>query len=98
MNQTFEGLVSITPLVVNTILLTPKRVACEGEPSRNMLSKSTGLQTGLPKITVAEELTMMPIKLTIEKPSGIAMSCGHHAADGLVAREAKSGAFLASAR
>lgn len=37
---------------------------------------------------------MMPMKLTMEKPSGTEMSWGHTVADGYVAREAKSGAFL----
>ena len=37
---------------------------------------------------------MIPIKLTIEKPSGTAISCGRTVAEGYVAREAKSGALL----
>ena len=44
--------------------------------------------------TCDDELTMMPMKLTIEKPSGTETSCGHTVADGYVARDAKSGAFL----
>lgn len=37
---------------------------------------------------------MIPMKLTMEKPSGTLKSWGSPAADGVVAREAKSGAFL----
>ena len=43
-----------------------------------------------------DELTIMPIKLTMEKPRGTEMSCGRTAADGYLAREAKSGALLHS--
>jgi hypothetical protein len=46
-------------------------------------------------MTVDDELTMMPMKLTREKPRGIAISCGQTAAPGCEARDAKSGAFLA---
>lgn len=41
-----------------------------------------------------DELTMIPMKLTMENPSGTLKSWGSAAADGVVAREAKSGAFL----
>ena len=34
------------------------------------------------------------MKLTMENPRGTEMSCGSTAAEGYVAREAKSGAFL----
>ncbi len=37
---------------------------------------------------------MMPMKLTMENVSGTARSCGRPAADGCLAREAKSGALL----
>ena len=47
-----------------------------------------------PYIVCDEELTMIPMKLTIEKPSGTEISCGQTAADGYAARDAKSGAFL----
>lgn len=43
-----------------------------------------------------DELTIMPMKLTSEKQIGIEISCGHKAADGWWARDAKSGAFLQS--
>jgi hypothetical protein len=75
--------------------LTPKRVACDGEESRNALRRSIGFHTASPKMTVDEELTMLPMKLTREKPRGIAISCGQTAAPGCEARDAKSGAFLA---
>lgn len=39
---------------------------------------------------------MMPIKLTTEKARGTAKSWFQRAADGVLAREAKSGAFLQS--
>jgi hypothetical protein len=41
-----------------------------------------------------EELTMIPMKLTIENPRGTESSCGRIAAAGVFAREAKSGALL----
>jgi hypothetical protein len=59
---------------------TPKRVACDGEPSKNRPRRSIGFQIDSPKIAVEEELTMIPMKLTKEKPRGIAISCGHTAA------------------
>jgi hypothetical protein len=37
---------------------------------------------------------MMPMKLTSENANGTEMSCGHSAAEGRLAREAKSGALL----
>ena len=37
---------------------------------------------------------MMPMKETRGKVSGTAKTCGHKAAEGVVAREAKSGALL----
>ena len=43
-----------------------------------------------------DELTMIPMKLTIEKPSGTEISCGRLAAAGYFALDAKSGAFLQS--
>lgn len=43
-----------------------------------------------------EELTTMPMKLTIENPRGTESSCGRSAAAGVFAREAKSGALLQS--
>lgn len=39
----------------------------------------------------------MPMKLTTENEMGTAKSWGHSAAPGVLAREAKSGAFLSSA-
>lgn len=47
-----------------------------------------------PYITCEDELTMMPMNETREKPSGMAINCGRTAAEGVVAREAKSGALL----
>jgi len=41
-----------------------------------------------------DELTIMPKKLTIENVIGTEKSWGKSAADGVVARDAKSGAFL----
>lgn len=73
---------------------TPNRVACDGFPSKNAPSKSIGDQMAWPKMTCDEELTMMPMKLTSEKANGTAINCGHSAADGLDARDAKSGALL----
>jgi hypothetical protein len=37
---------------------------------------------------------MIPIKLTSENANGTEMSWGHNAAEGFLAREAKSGALL----
>lgn len=73
---------------------TPKRVACDGLPSKNIPSSTIGDQTGSPNSTSEEEPTMIPIKLTMENANGTAISCGHSAAEGVDAREAKSGAFL----
>jgi hypothetical protein len=73
---------------------TPKRVAWDGWSSRNLSSRSTGDHTGSPKITCDEELTMMPMKLTMENVNGTARSCGRPAANGRFARDAKSGALL----
>jgi hypothetical protein len=73
---------------------TPKHVAPDGSSSRKRLSRSIGDHTGSPKMTCEEELTMMPMKLTTENVRGTARSCGRPAASGLVARDAKSGAFL----
>lgn len=41
-----------------------------------------------------DELTMIPMKLTKENDRGTVMSWGHTAAEGYLAREAKSGALL----
>ena len=59
-----------------------------------MPSNSIGSQTVLPYIVCEEELTMIPMKLTIENPRGTESSCGRIAAAGVFAREAKSGALL----
>jgi hypothetical protein len=53
-----------------------------------------GFQIASPYRTVDEELTMIPMKLTSEKPSGMAINCGQRAAAGCDARDAKSGALL----
>ena len=53
-----------------------------------------GDQIASPYIVWEEEETMIPMKLTILKPRGTEMSCGQTVAEGYVAREAKSGAFL----
>jgi len=37
---------------------------------------------------------MIPKKLTIENDKGTEISCGHNAAEGVAAREAKSGALV----
>ncbi|KIO14060.1 hypothetical protein M404DRAFT_992290 [Pisolithus tinctorius Marx 270] len=50
-----------------------------------------------PDITCEEELTRIPIKHTIEQVKGIAKSCGYNAALGVLALDAKSGAFLQEA-
>lgn len=63
------------------------------EGDTNLPSKSIGLQTASPKITVELLDTMIPKKLTILNPMGTEISCGQTAAPGLVARDAKSGAL-----
>ena len=73
---------------------TPKRVACDGLPSKNIPNKSIGDHTGVPYRTSDEEPTMMPMKLTMENAKGTAINWGQSAAEGVRAREAKSGAFL----
>jgi hypothetical protein len=45
-------------------------------------------------IVCDDELTIIPKKLTIENESGTEMSWGHTAAEGVVARDAKSGALV----
>ena len=61
---------------------TPKRVACEGLSSRNMPSRSIGDHMASPYNVCDEELTMIPMKLTMEKPRGTEVICGSTAADG----------------
>lgn len=74
---------------------TPKRVALDGESSRNLPSRSIGDHTGSPPyIATDEDDTMIPTKLTSENVSGTEISCGRNAAAGVFARDAKSGAFL----
>lgn len=73
---------------------TPKRVASDGSSSRKRSNRSIGDHTGSPKMTCEEELTMMPRKLTMENVRGTARSCGRPAAEGRLARDAKSGALL----
>lgn len=75
---------------------TPNLVACDGLSSRNIPSRVIGDHTGWPYMACDEELTMMPRKLTVLKPSGTARSWGHSASLGFLARDAKSGAFLYS--
>jgi len=59
-----------------------------------MLSNSIGSHMVLPYIVWEEELTTIPMKLTIENPRGTESNCGRIAAAGVFAREAKSGALL----
>jgi len=73
---------------------TPNLVALDGLPSRNRLRRSMGDQIASPYIASDDELTTRPTKLTREKPRGTDMSWGHKAAEGVFAREEKSGAFL----
>lgn len=53
-----------------------------------------GDQIASPYIACEDELTRMPIKHTIEDAKGNAKSCGQSAAAGVLALDAKSGAFL----
>jgi hypothetical protein len=73
---------------------TPNLVAFDGLSSRNRLRRSIGDQMASPNIVSDDELTIIPTKLTREKPRGTAQNCGHNAAEGVLAREAKSGALL----
>lgn len=73
---------------------TPNLVAGEGLSSKKRFNKSIGDQIASPYIAWEDELTMMPIKHTIEDTSGNAKSCGQAAAAGVLALDAKSGAFL----
>ena len=73
---------------------TPNRVALDGFPSKNLSNKSRGDHTASPYIVILDELTIRPKKLTIENVIGTEKSWGKSAADGVVARDAKSGAFL----
>ncbi len=71
-------------------------MALDGASSRKRPRRSIGDQIASPNIVCDEELTTMPIKLTSENVRGTEISCGSSAADGLFAREAKSGAFVTS--
>jgi len=73
---------------------TPNRVLPDGFPSKSFPSRSMGDQIASPYNTWEEELTMIPIKLTSEKPSGTESNWGSTAASGRDARDAKSGALL----
>ena len=73
---------------------TPKRVALDGLSSKKRPRRSIGDQIASPYIASDDELTIMPIKLTIGNERGTEKIWGHNAALGVVAREAKSGAFL----
>ena len=77
---------------------TPNLVAWLGFPSRNFPSRSIGDQMTSPYIACDDELTMTPKKVTMEKHRGTAMSWGQSAAEGLIEREEKSGAFLDTQR
>lgn len=61
-----------------------------------MPKSSIGLQIGALLLNnfCEAELTIIPMKLTIEKPSGTANNWGSFAAPGVFARDAKSGAFV----
>ena len=73
---------------------TPNLVAGEGSLSKNRPSKSTGDQIASPYMACEDELTRIPIKHTIDDANGKAKSCGQSAAAGVLALDAKSGAFL----
>jgi len=75
---------------------TPNLVAGEGLSSKNRPNKSMGDQIASPYIACEDELTRMPIKHTIEDAKGSAKSCGQSAAAGVLALDAKSGAFVIS--
>lgn len=49
---------------------TPNLVALDWSSSRNRLRRSIGDQIASPKIVSDDELTIMPTKLTREKPRG----------------------------
>lgn len=53
-----------------------------------------GDQMASPYMACEDELTRMPIKHTIEDAKGNEASCGQSAAAGVLALDAKSGAFL----
>lgn len=81
------------------ITKTPKRVAPPAFGcSRKRWRRSSGSQIGSPpKMTVDEELAMMPIKLVNANPIGMVNSCDHKASLGLLANRAKSGLFTINA-
>ena len=55
--------------------------------------RTRGFQIGLPKMTVEEEDTMMPMNEVTAKPMGIVKSWDQRASFGLRANREKSGSF-----
>lgn len=75
---------------------TPKRVApLTPGSSKNLVSNVSGDQIGSSpgKMTVADDVTIIPIKLVTANPHGIERSCGNSASLGRRAKRAKSGSL-----
>lgn len=74
---------------------TPNRSE-ELAPSRNFVRRSSGFQIALPKMTLDDEETIMPIKEVRANPIGIVKSWDHSALLGLFAKREKSGSLTIS--
>lgn len=78
------------------ITKTPNRVApLTPGSSKNLVSRVSGLQIGssFGNITVADEVTMIPMKEVTANPHGMEMNCGRRASLGRRANRAKSGSL-----
>lgn len=69
---------SANPAAITKI---PNRSA-ELASSRNISIRIRGFQTDLPKITLDDEVTTMPINEVTANPTGIVMTCDHTASLG----------------
>lgn len=77
---------------------TPARMPCDAPPStvRKRSMTSSGDQTYSPKRAVVDEPMRMPMRDVMAKQKGSEMIWGRTTSDGLLAREAKSTAFVAN--
>lgn len=76
----------------NAMKNTPARFA-EEPSSRKDCRRSSGFQIDVPKMTVEDEDTMIPMKEVTANPTGMAISWDQNASRGLRAKRAKSGSF-----
>lgn len=84
---------NVKPLAITK---TPKRSA-ELAPSRNRPKSVRGFHISRPKITLEEDVTMIPMKDVTAKPTGMVTSCDHTVSLGLRENLVKSGLFMINA-